>query len=87
MDALEVFTDSSYLSRLIEKKIPCTVIMTNGYQMHDVVFTKDGGNAVAMKAEHIREQMVYKHAISTIRPPYPLCDETTVGDSRAGSAV
>ena len=82
MDALEVFTDSNYLSRLIERKIPCTVIMTNGYQMHDVVFTKDGGKAVTMKAEHIREQMVYKHAISTIRPPHPLCAET--GDGNAG---
>ena len=87
MDALEVFTDSSYLSRLIERKIPCTVIMTNGYQMHDVVFTKDGGKAVTMWVHPHGEQMVYKHAISTIRPPFSLCDETTVGDSRAGSAV
>lgn len=86
MNAYTLFDMDEYLDRLMEKKISCTVIMTNGYQLPGTEILAHSKDAVLMKAPGIREQTVYKHAISTVRPPYPLYGEGAAGDGHAGPA-
>ena len=63
-------TDSRYIHPLETERIPCAVIFTNGFQMHDAVIMEHDG--ISLKVKHNgREQIVFIHAISTIVPSRP----------------
>ena len=47
-----------------------TVFLVNGFQMHGVIRAYDGFTVVLDSDG--RQQLIYKHAISTIIPPKPV---------------
>ena len=60
----------SFLNALRRDKVVATVFLMNGFQMKGVVRAFDNF-AVLLDSEG-KQQMIYKHAISTITPPKPL---------------
>ena len=60
----------SFLNQLRRDKSVVTMFLMNGFQLHGVVKGFDGFTVV-LDSEG-RQQLIYKHAISTIVPPRPL---------------
>lgn len=56
-----------YLNRLRRDSAVVTMFLMNGFQMHGVIRGFDGFTVV-LEADG-RQQLIYKHAISTIVPP------------------
>jgi host factor-I protein len=54
------------LNQLRKEKIPVTVFLTNGFQIKGIVRGFD--NFVVLLDSEGRQQMLYKHAISTVCP-------------------
>ena len=67
-----MFNQWEYYRQLCKERVPCTVIMTNGYQMQCAVFVNFSEEAVLLEDAQGRQQMVYQHDISTVRPGRPL---------------
>ena len=59
-----------FLAAARREKCLVTVFLMNGFQMKGIVRGFD--NFVVMLESEGRQQMIYKHAISTIVPPKPL---------------
>jgi len=55
-----------FLTRARRQNVPLTVFLVNGFQMRGVVTGFDSFTVV-LESEN-RQQMIYKHAISTIAP-------------------
>ena len=55
-----------FLFRVRRDRIPVTMFLMNGFQMRGVLTGYDG-SAVVLETEG-RQQLIYKHAISTIAP-------------------
>lgn len=60
-------TQTEWLEDLRKNKTPVTIIITNGFQMQGTIKDFDDF-IILMKNNNGGEQMVYKHAISTIVP-------------------
>ena len=60
----------AFLNKLRKDRVALTVFLMNGFQMHGVVRAFDG-YTVVLEVEG-RQQLIYKHAISTIIPPKPI---------------
>ncbi len=56
----------SFLNEARKKRAPLTVFLVNGFQMRGAVLGFD--NFTVMLESEGKQQMVYKHAISTIAP-------------------
>ena len=54
------------LKELIQERIPVTAFLMNGFQLKGTLLDHD--DAVAVLETDGRQQIVYKHAISTITP-------------------
>ena len=67
-----VFSPPAYDRQLCMERVPCTVIMTNGYQMPCAVILNYNSDAILLEDAQGRQQMVYQHDISTVRPGRPL---------------
>lgn len=66
----------AFLNQVRRDKVNLTVFLMNGFQMHGVVKGYDGFTVVLDSDG--RQQLIYKHAISTIIPPKPVelsCEE------------
>jgi len=59
-----------FLSAARRSKSVVTVFLMNGFQLKGIV--KGFDNFVVMVDSEGRQQMIYKHAISTITPPKPI---------------
>ena len=59
-----------FLSAVRRSKTMVTVFLMNGFQLKGTV--KGFDNFVVMVDSEGRQQMIYKHAISTITPPKPV---------------
>ena len=59
-----------FLLRARRDRVPVTLFLMNGFQMRGVITAFDAF-AVALDSEG-RQQIVYKHAISTIAPARPV---------------
>lgn len=57
---------SAVLKKLVDKQVPVTAFMTNGFQMRGVVVGFDEFTVVI--ATEGQQNLVYKHAISTLTP-------------------
>ena len=66
----------TFLNRSRLERIPVTVIMVNGFQMRGEIRGFD--SFVVLVDTEGKQQMIYKHAISTITPSRPI-------DCRTGS--
>ena len=58
------------LGEVRRDKIPVTLFLMNGFQLHGVVKGFDGFTVV-LDSEG-KQQLIYKHAISTVVPPRPI---------------
>ncbi len=55
-----------FLNQLRRERIPLTIYLTNGFQLKGII--KGFDNFVIVIEAEGRQQVVYKHAISTISP-------------------
>lgn len=62
-----------YLNQLRRERAVVTMFLMNGFQMHGIIRAFDGFTVV-LEADG-RQQLIYKHAISTIVPPKGLDPE------------
>ena len=60
----------SFLNQLRRDKSVVTMFLMNGFQLHGVVKSFDGFTVVLDSDG--RQQLIYKHAISTVVPPRPI---------------
>ncbi len=60
----------SFLNQLRRERATVTVFLVNGFQLHGVIRAYDGFTVV-LDSEG-RQQLIYKHAISTVIPPRPV---------------
>lgn len=59
-----------FLNQLRRDRVNVTVFLMNGFQMHGIIRSFDGFTVVLDTDG--KQQLIYKHAISTIIPPKPL---------------
>ena len=59
-----------FLNQLRRDRLSVTVFRLNGFQMHGIIRSFDGFTVVLDTDG--KQQLIYKHAISTIIPPKPL---------------
>lgn len=59
-----------FLNKLLKEKIPITIFLVNGVKLEGIITSFDNFSVVLYGRE--RQQLVYKHAISTIMPLAPL---------------
>lgn len=58
------------LNQLRKEKILITVFLTNGFQLKGII--KGFDNFVVILESEGKQQMIYKHAISTLMPSKPV---------------
>lgn len=58
------------LEEIIQEKIPVIAYLMNGFQFKGTILDHD--DAVAVLETDGRQQIIYKHAISTVSPMRPL---------------
>lgn len=56
----------AFLNKLCREQIPCTLFLMNGFQMRGIILAHD--NFVLIVEVDGRQQMIYKHAVSTVCP-------------------
>lgn len=61
----------TFLNQVRKKKIPVTIYLINGFQLRGTLFGFDNFTVIL---DNGNQQMVYKHAISTITPQIPVED-------------
>ncbi len=64
----------AFLNQARRERLNVTMFLMNGFQLHGTVKGFDGFTVV-LDSEG-RQQLIYKHAISTIVPPRPLSLES-----------
>lgn len=62
----------SFLNVSRTKKVPVTIFLTNGFQLRGRITAFDNYVVVMMESTDGKQQLVYKHAISTIIPAKPV---------------
>ncbi len=60
----------TFLNQLRKDKSTVTMFLMNGFQLHGVVKSFDGFTVVLDSDG--KQQLIYKHAISTVVPPRPI---------------
>ena len=60
----------AFLNYIRREKIPVTLFLMNGFQMRGSVTGFDSFTVVLLSEG--RQQMIYKHAISTVAPARPV---------------
>ena len=66
MNKTNINLQDVFLNQVIKEHIPVTIYLTNGFQLKGVV--KGFDNFTVVLDTEGRQQLVYKHAISTISP-------------------
>ena len=69
MQKIESYQDQ-FLNQARRERTPLTVFLMNGFQMRGIVTGFD--NFVVVLSSDGKQQMIYKHAISTITPARPI---------------
>ena len=59
-----------FLLRCRQDRIPVTVFLVNGFQMRGIITGYD--NFILLLDAEGKQEMVYKHAVSTIMPLRPI---------------
>ncbi len=63
----------AFLNQARRERLNVTMFLMNGFQLHGVVRGFDGFTVVLDSDG--RQQLIYKHAISTVVPPKPIAFE------------
>ena len=69
-----------FLNQVRKENLPVTIFLVNGYQLKGIVNGFDNFTIAMMDSEG-RQQLVYKHAISTVQPVRPVSMGLVEGDS------
>ena len=64
------YLQETMLAQVARERVPVTLFLMNGFQMRGVIAAFDG--AVVLLITEGRQQMIYKHAISTMVPAHSL---------------
>ena len=59
-----------FLNRLRRDRAVVTLFLMNGFQLHGIIRSFDGFTVVLDTDG--KQQLIYKHAISTVVPPKPI---------------
>ena len=59
-----------FLNRVRQEKVPVTMFLMNGFQMRGVITGFDA--FVILLQSDGKQQMIYKHAVSTMTPSVPV---------------
>ena len=59
-----------FLTRARKQSIPVTIFLVNGFQMRGIITGFD--QFVILLQSDGRQQMIYKHAVSTMTPAMPV---------------
>jgi host factor-I protein len=59
-----------FLNKVRKDKVPVTVFLVNGVKLQGVISWFDNFSVLLRRDDH--EQLVYKHAISTVMPSGPI---------------
>ncbi len=70
MTAKIINLQDNFLNQVRKEGIPVTIHLVNGFQIKGIVRGFD--NFVVMVDAMGRQQMIYKHAISTVTPAQPV---------------
>lgn len=60
----------SFLNQLRKDRSNVTMFLMNGFQLHGIIRSFDGFTVI-LDSEG-KQQLIYKHAISTVVPPRPV---------------
>ena len=63
----------TFLNQLRKDKSTVTMFLMNGFQLHGIIKSFDGFTVVLDSDG--KQQLIYKHAISTVVPPRPIAIE------------
>ena len=63
----------TFLNQLRKDKSIVTMFLMNGFQLHGIIKSFDGFTVVLDSDG--KQQLIYKHAISTVVPPRPIALE------------
>ena len=66
----QVNLQDAILKEVRRDKVPVTLFLMNGFQLRGTITGYD--SFVVVLVTDGRQQMIYKHAISTVIPPKPL---------------
>ncbi|WP_132016425.1 RNA chaperone Hfq [Hydrogenispora ethanolica] len=66
----------AFLNQVRKESIPVTIFLVNGFQLRGLV--KGFDNFTIILDSDGKQQMVYKHAVSTIIPARPISDFSNV---------
>ena len=72
-------TQDNYLNQLRRERQSVTMFLINGFQMRGTVTGFDGFTVILDTDG--KQQLIYKHAISTIIPSHPLSLRQEAGDA------
>ncbi len=59
------------LNQLRKKKIPCTIHLTNGYQIKNALIRGFDSFVIVIECE-FKQMMIYKHGISSVTMSQPI---------------
>ena len=66
----QVTLQDSILKEVLRDKVPVTLFLMNGFQLRGIITGFD--SFVVVLVSEGKQQMIYKHAISTLVPMKPL---------------
>lgn len=70
MTKLQINLQDSFLNQVRKDNVPVTIYLINGFQLKGIV--KGFDNFIVILEFEGKQQMIYKHAISTITPFKPI---------------
>lgn len=82
MSKAAVSLQDFFLNQLRKENVPVTVYLVNGFQLRGTVKSFD--NFTVLLDSDGRQQLVYKHALSTITPARPVTYNVTESDTANG---
>ena len=69
MQRTETYQDT-FLNQARKERTPLTIFLVNGFQMRGIITGFDA--FVIVLVSEGRQQMIYKHAVSTVAPARPV---------------
>lgn len=70
--------ESAYLDHIIQAKKKCTVFLLNGVKLQGILTWFDATTVLLQRESH--NQLLYKHAISTVMPDDAIVFSTVIGE-------
>lgn len=70
MDERYINLQDAILREIVQERVPVTLYLMNGFQIRGTIVAFDSFVVVLVTDE--KQQMIYKHGISTLAPMHPL---------------